>query len=64
MFDDCCLTNFIIRNLINCQVIIDDLNMIMSHFYITILHIKVFLVNFDLRYGSKIIKKNILVFVN
>lgn len=27
--------------------------MIMSHFYITILHIKVFLVNFDLRYGSK-----------
>jgi len=29
MFDDYCLMNFIIRRLINCKVIIDDLNMVM-----------------------------------
>ncbi|WP_221848961.1 hypothetical protein, partial [Staphylococcus epidermidis] len=52
-FDNCCLTNLLLGVLINCKVITDDLNMMMSHFYITILHIKVFLVNFDLRYGSK-----------
>lgn len=64
MFDDCCLMNFIIRRLINCKVIIDDLNMMMSLFYIINVHIKVILVILDLRYGSKINKRNIFVFFN
>jgi len=63
MFDDYCLMNFIIRRLINCKVIIDDLNMMMTFFYIIILHIKVILVILDLRYGSKIIKKTYLYFL-
>lgn len=63
-FDNCCLTNLLLGVLINCKVITDDLNMMMWLFYIFILHIKLFLVILDLRYGSKIIKKNILVFVN
>lgn len=63
-FANCCLTNLLLGVLINCKVITDDLNMMMWLFYIFILHIKLFLVILDLRYGSKIIKKNILVFVN
>ena len=62
-FDNCCLTNLLLGVLINCKVITDDLNMIMWLFYIFILHIKLFLVILDLRYGNKKIKRTYLYFL-
>ena len=64
MFDDYCLMNFIIRRLINCKVIIDDWNMMMSLFYIIILHIKICMGGDGTLIIFKIIKKNIFVFFN
>ena len=62
-FDNCCLTNLLLGVLINCKVITDDLNMMMWLFYIFILHIKLFLVILDLRYGNKKIKRTYLYFL-